>query len=213
MPPAPPVIPMRLVALLSLLTLPTAIAGCVMGFLAGNYFVAALEVCVILAAGMGVPIGLGRFNRGPAIAVACVAGGVATPTVLSGLAQVGPLMGVEVRPWILARLAVGLIILAMAAVVLMARRPARSIALAVRGVALGAPVVIFAGAWWKAPAFRDALDALHPLVGGVLWAVIGLVGLILVSVSGHCLIRALEVGVEAGEEAAAASEKSAPASA
>jgi hypothetical protein len=200
---------MRLVAALSALVLVTALPGAVMGFLAGNYFLGVLELVVILAASMGIPIGLGRFNRGPAIAVACVAGGVATPTVLSGLSQLGPLMGVTVRPWILARLGVCVIILACAGVVLIARRPAHSTRYLVRAVALGAPVVVFAGLWWKVPAFRAAIDGLHPIVNGILWAVLGLGGLVLVSVSAHCLIRAFEVGVEAGEEAAEASEKAA----
>ncbi|MFG0274100.1 MAG: hypothetical protein ACF8QF_03490 [Phycisphaerales bacterium] len=207
MPPAPPTIPMRLVAVLSALVLATALPGAVMGFLAGNYFLGVLELVVILAAAMGIPIGLGRFNRGPAIAIACVAGGVATPTVLSGLSQLGPLMGVEVRPWILGRLAISIVMLACAGLVLVARRPAQSVRYLVRAVALGAPVVVFAGLWWKVPAFRNAIDGLHPIANGLLWAVLGLIGLVLVSVGAHCFIRAFEVGVEAGEEQAAASEK------
>lgn len=209
MPPAPPTILMRLVAVVSALVALSAVGGAVAGFITGNYFLAVLELVVLLAAAMGVPIGLGRFNRGPAIAVACVAGGVATPTVLSYFSQapIGPLMGLPLMPLVAGRLLAGALLAGVAGLILILRRPAESTRLLVKGALLGAPVVIFALLYWRVPAVGNAIAGLHPVVNGLLWVILGLAGLVLTSVSGHCLIRAFEVGVEAGEKAVDASEK------
>jgi len=209
MPPAPPAILMRLVAVLSAIVAGSAVGGAAAGFITGNYFLAVLELVVLLAAAMGVPVGLGRFNRGPAIAVACVAGGVATPTVLSYLSQapIGPLMGLPLMPLVAGRLLAGAGLAAIAGLILILRRPAESTRLLVKGALLGAPVAIFALLYWRVPAVGAAIAGLHPIANGLLWVILGLVGLVLTSVSGHCLIRAFEVGVEAGEKAADASEK------
>lgn len=206
---------MRLVGVVSALALLSALAGLIGGVRVGNYFLVGLEVVVLTTGAMGILVGLGRFNFGPAIAAACVGGGVATPSVLSYISQapIGPLLGASPRLLLAIRLLMGLLIFAAAAWVLLARCPERSLSLLVRGALAGAPVAIFASLYALLPGLRDAIAGLHIIAEGLLWSLLGLLGLVLISISGHCLIRAFEVGVEAGERAVEASEKNSPAGA
>ncbi len=78
----------------------------------------------------------------------------------------------------------------------------------VKGIALGVPVVVATGVWVAVPGFRTMVLGWHVLVQVFLGSIGLMVGIGLVSASGHCLIRAFEIGVEVAREREEESERS-----
>lgn len=184
----------------------TAPGGMYIAATTGRWYMLAFEVIVLIASITGVLTGLGRLKSGPAMSMFATGGVVGVCAVLSEPNFVSRVVqggggqtsaGFNLVPWIVARVLVGGGLVGLAGLTLLLRRARVSLPLLVKGVLLGLPVVCGAGAM-LVPSVRAAVQSLS-MVQSALLVVFGcfLVGA-LVSLSGHCLIRAFEVGVEDG---------------
>lgn len=165
-------------------------------------FMAALEACVLVCAVFGLLIGRGRFIEGRALALLCVGAGIAVATELGTRgAFERSIAGVSLWPLIFARFGVGAAFMVLAALEVLMRRPRESWRRLGIGCALALPVLI-AGAALTRPAVKDALGS----IGGLGQLVLSLAGFALIcgllAASGHYLVTAFAVGVEAGEQSA-----------
>lgn len=101
-------------------------------------------------------------------------------------------------PFAFGRIAVGLMLMALAGLTVLVRRPGVSLPLLVRGVLLAVPLVLVLGAM-RMPGPRGMLLSLPP----VAVAMIGVVGFFVLgsffAASVHCIIRSFEVGIESGQ--------------
>ncbi|MHC4976463.1 MAG: hypothetical protein ACYTF7_07635 [Planctomycetota bacterium] len=203
----------------SIVVMLSAIAGAIGGLRGQDYYFAGFETVLIVCGCIGIFIGLGRFNDGPSVAIACVGGATAMCSVLgymtiggeifvsgSLFGAHGQVMGVDVFLPFLGRLGIGALLGALAGVVLLARDPRRSMPLLIKGVVLGLPVIVVVGLWFGVGGVRGAFGGLHMLVQVFIGAVATVVGIGLISASGHCLIRAFEIGVEVARERERAQE-------
>lgn len=163
------------------------------------------QLLIALTGVIGVLTGVGRFRSAPAWALLCVGWTAAVAATLSlitrGFAQgarftpTGMVTRAQNDPLVALQILAGVVILALAAATLMARRPRVALRRFGLGVALLAPVIVGAALSFSAPV-RSAFLGLHPIVIAVLALVAFLVAIALVSAGGHFLIRALESGVE-----------------
>jgi len=101
------------------------------------------ELMAIVAAVFGVLLGLGKFRDAPAFAAACAGGCflIASAMAWIGAYPARSVASVSIEPWIFARVGAGLAILAIGCWLVLARDRA-AMRLAIRGIALGAPVLI-----------------------------------------------------------------------
>ena len=196
MPPTPPAIFMRATLLLSAVTLVSALAGLVGSAMSQAYYLAGFEVIVVVACILGVLTGLGKFNSGPSIAIACTAGTIFVGAVLGYISLAGSIFGVRPLYFLAFRVLIAFAMFGCAGGVLLARRPGASMRLLLLGVAFGAPVVLALGAWMKIGAVRQAVHGVNPNLLAVLATPLALLAIGLISASAHCLIRAFEIGVE-----------------
>lgn len=206
---APPKFILVLCVLLSGFCLLTAPAGIYVAGTSGLGYVVAFEFVVLLAAAMGVLTGLGKLKSGPAMSMLCTGGVVFAGAVLSEPRLVARVLqggsggaatgGVDLTPWVIARVICGLGLCGLAALTLLLRRPGVSFPLLVRGTLLGLPVLAVLAAL-LIDRTRAMLADLSPIPSALL-AVFGcLLMVALVSVSAHCIIRAFEVGIQAGRD-------------
>lgn len=200
--------PPRIISLLALLAslfcALTALAGIPLAAMDQRWYMLAFEVVVLVSSSIGVLQGLGRVQTGPAIGmlcnggVVCVAAILSEPTLVANVMQgsrnpIPPLLGISILPWILARLGTGAALIALSGLTVLLRKPGESFPLLVRGVLAGAPVVALAAAM-VLPAVRGRFLALPGLAQVMLFIVGVFVVGVLVSISGHCIIRAFEIG-------------------
>ncbi|MBL8745936.1 MAG: hypothetical protein JNK58_06220 [Phycisphaerae bacterium] len=201
-----PKIILRLLFVIALFCVVTAVGGIVIAARGQAWYALAFEVVVLVTALPCVRIGAGRAGSGHAMGMLCLGGVVGVtaalidPDLIKSLIQrqtprVQPIGGVNVMPWILARLALGGVLIGMAALTVLLRRPARSFPLLLKGMAFGLPVLMGAAAF-LIPSLRGKLTGLAPIWLIVL-AIAGTALLcVLVSASGHLILRAFQVGIE-----------------
>jgi hypothetical protein len=223
---APPRFILMLTLIGSAALLVSAAVGTIAGLRGQEYFFAGFELVLAISGFIGVFIGMGRFNQGPSVAIACVAGATAMCSLLGYvtlggeillggrlIGAHGEVLGVDVFGFFMLRMFVAGVLAAMAGLVLVLRDPKRSVPMLVRGIVLGVPVVVALGLWVAVPGFRTMVLGWHVLVQVFLGSIGLMVGIGLVSASGHCLIRAFEIGVEVArewEEESAGSKKAPP---
>lgn len=183
-----------------------AVSGVVFGVIAagqGQYFMLASQALVLVAGVFGVLSGLGRFGSGPALAAACVGGSILTGVVVGGLeTNVLPSLrgGGVFRYAVLGQAALAAAFGAIAGLMILSRTPAKSVRLILTAGVVGAPVVLLAAAarlGWVAR-FESMVP---PVVFQVVTLISGLVLIVLISISAHCVIRAFEIGVDAADPA------------
>lgn len=192
------------VGLLSAAVLVSAAGGGVLAVLAPRPYWAWLgfEVVVGVACVQGLLFAGGRFRDAPALALACVAGGVFLASLLGRLSVLASVSGLAKDPWTLGRVLAAGLVGGSAAWLVLSRNP-RSLGYLVRGVLCG--VVPAGAAAYALGPWRGLVPvgSLHPALvwggGLVLGIVVG--GLFCASV--HCLIRAFEMGRPSGEGGAA----------
>lgn len=201
-----PTIILRLLLAISLFCLVSALAGMVIAFKGQSWYMLAFEFVVVISAAPGLMIGAGRVRSGHAMGMLCLGGVVGVtaalidPELMKALIQrqtpkVDPVWGVNILPWILARLAAGAVLVGLSALTVLLRRPGRSLPLLAKGMAFGLPVLV-CGGLVLVPSMRGKLSALSP-VSLIVLAIAGTAVLcVLISASGHLIIRAFQVGIE-----------------
>ena len=165
------------------------------------WFSSIFELLVLAAAVSGIASGLGRFVNGWALSLACVAGTVLVCAVFAFL-EIRANFGSEpdvaglIKPYLALRLALAAAIAGVASAAVFSRNRACWIALAKGLLVLVPPVAIVA---WYVATGGGFLGATRPTPGGeaarlILLTLGGLILVGFVSVGGHLLIRAYELG-------------------
>jgi len=203
--PKPPKAVLVLIVLLSLLAGLSGLLGMVLSLQGQRYLALGFEATLILAGCFGVLTGLGRFRDGPGLATLCVGGAVfvcgtlSEPTLVPRLLGRGGapsvVMGVDMVMLAVARVMCGLALIALAAVIVLVRRPKASMGLVIRGALVGLPVVA-AMALAGSGTVRGFVAGLQPVIVVPLIVVGVLVLGACLSVSIHCFIRSFEMGRE-----------------
>ena len=166
------------------------------------WFLLGFELVMVVAGCTGFQTARGRHPQGPALALICVAGIIAAGSFLGYLGAGRKLMGVNLKVFVLARVAAGGFLAVVAAWLVLSRRPGKSIPLIGRGILFGVVAAAIAGAIWFGWAATGGLGEVLRLVLGVVLSAVSL-GFIAASV--HCLIRAFEFGRLSAEESGPAS--------
>jgi hypothetical protein len=174
-------------------------------FLAANtpWILIGFEAVVIVASIIGILFALGRVPEGQGLALLCVAGTfpfAAFCTWLS-LAPTHELVlnpdkpGVSLSTWAVARGGAGALLALIAAYAVLRRQPMVSIGYLIRAALAIAPVILIGGLIKLAPAVvQKVTDVLPDWLAAVIAVIAGLVALVLISVSAHCVIRSFEAG-------------------
>lgn len=208
MPPPPPRAVLMLFSLLCVLVGVSALFRTGQSFTTWppEWFVVGFEVIVLISSAMGLMIGRTRirgFREGPALAMACVAGATLVSVASSGAASGTGFTSLAADPFTLARIALAMAMGALAALSVLARQPRRSLrALVIGGVLCAGALVILVSAF--IPGVRSALGSLNPILVTVGVVIASMLFITLVSVGGHCIIRAFEYGDEDAPQHAAA---------
>ncbi len=207
-----PKIILRLMLAISLFCFASALAGMLIAFKGQSWYMLAFEVVVLISAVPGVMIGAGRVRSGHAMGMLCLGGVIGItavlidPELMKALIQrqtpkVDPVWGVNILPWILARLAAGVLLVGMSALTALLRKPGRSFPLLAKGMAFALPLLV-CGGLVLVPSMRGKLAALSP-VSLIVIAIAGTAILsVLIAASGHLIIRAFQVGITDDGEAA-----------
>lgn len=203
--PKPPKAVLILIALLSLLAGLSGLLGLVLSLQGQRYLALGFEATLVMAGVFGVLTGLGRFRDGPGLATLCVGGAVfvcgtlSEPTLVPRLLGRGGassvVMGVDLVMLAIVRVVCGLALIALAAMIVLVRRPKASMGLVMRGALVGLPVaatLVLAGSG----SVRGFVAGLQPVVVVPLVVVGVLVLGACLSVSIHCFIRGFEMGRE-----------------
>lgn len=210
MTPTPKII-LRIMLAVALFCGVTAVAGMVVAARGQAWYMLAFEAVVLVTAVPCAILAARRDGSGHAMAMLCLGGVVGVtaalidPNLVKALIQrqtpnVQPVGGVNIMPWIVARLVCGAALGAMAALTVLLRRPARSFPLLLKGIAFGLPVMAV-GVAVVIPSLRGKVLGLSP-VGLIVLAIAGTAILgALISASGHLIIRAFAVGLEEAEPA------------
>lgn len=158
------------------------------------------EAVILVAGVIGVLLGLGRFRRGPALALVCVAGTVLVGTGLGRLSVLANPRAVLVDPWFVTRLLASLALAALATLCVFSRSPVKSWRSFLWSVVLGVPVLMMLGVVWKGRRLLAPLDS-APEAVRVAVALLGFIlFIVLASASVHKLIRAFEFGRFTGSD-------------
>lgn len=168
------------------------------------WLVIGFEVVALVAAVLGLLQARARLVDAPGLAlggIALVFGPAAFLAWLSvqGRFQVGGAVdSVSITPWLAGRVAAGVLVGAMAAFLVLGRN-VRSRYYLVRSALAAAPLAIGGGIALVVMRSGAAasLASMPGIVTGMILTVVGLLAVILVSASLHCLIRAFEMGRDA----------------
>jgi hypothetical protein len=192
------------VLLSSLLAALAAAGGIVLAARDRHWYMVAFQCVAFIASVMGVLIGANRIRTGQAIGMFCTGGVVSVAAVLSQPSIVGDLLekktiptamvaGVDIVPFAAGVVAIGAGLAWLSGLTVLMRRPTESFRLLIKGVLAGLPAVLAVGAM-VVPTVRSTLVGLNPLAQTILVIVGTAVLGVLVSISGHCIIRAFEIG-------------------
>lgn len=168
------------------------------------WLVIGFESVAFIAAAIGVQQARARLTDAPGLAlgsIALVFGPAAFLAWLSvqGRFQVGgQIDSVSITPWLAGRVAAGLAVGAMGAHLVLRRNP-RSRHYLLRSAMAAAPLVVGAGValFIMRSGAAASFATLPGIVSGLILTVVGLLAVILVSATLHCLIRAFEMGRDA----------------
>lgn len=160
------------------------------------------EAVSFLAGVIGVLWGFGRLRTGPAMTLMCLGATIVAGAYFANLGALGQIevagrdQGISLRPYLLARLAIGVIFLVVSAWITVSRMPS-SISLLMRAAVWGAPLAIGGIVWkLKGVSISSALDSWPGWASVGLYGVLGLVGIVCLTVCGHCVLKAFELASE-----------------
>lgn len=164
------------------------------------------EAALVLSGVFGILTALHRFKAGPALAIACVGASVfacgilsepqLVPKLMGQQVVVSPIWGIDPVTLALARALIGLVLIALAAIAVLVRRPRESMRFLLIAAALGAPIVLVA-ALSRVPAAMNAVKALPPAIITLVVCMLFLALGACFAIGVHCAIRSFEVAREA----------------
>jgi hypothetical protein len=169
-----------------------------------SWFFVGFELVVVMAGVFGVLLGRGKFSEAPAMVLLCLAGAVGVGSVLGYVGAGRNLAGVDLRMWVVGRVAAAGVFAALAGLTVLSRRPGpawRALGIgAVFGVlTVGALALGWFGRGWLAAA--GAPNVVKLVVALVLAVVV--VGLLSAAV--HYTVKAFATGrLDAGASSATA---------
>lgn len=204
----PPRILVVALLVLSAVCAASALGGVALAVRGSNWFMLAFELVVLVNALFVVHAGLGRRPGGEATTALWAGGTVAVaavlvePTIATALVQGGVtgsrpgVAGVDLLPLALARFGAGVLMMGLAGLIVLMRRPGRSfrhvglsLAFAIPLLALGAVVVV--------PGARQAIVGVPAPFNAMIAIVVFFATIALVSLAAHHAIRAIEIGMDA----------------
>jgi hypothetical protein len=169
----------------------------------GAFWMMLFQFCALVACMMGVLSGAGRFTSGPAMTPLIVGGVLLVGAIFSepSLVRSGmprlEVMGVPLRPLALTELVFALALGGLSLLVVLLRKPKKTIPMTLIGIALVAPAMA-AAVSFLLPQVRGVLSGWSPVVMTlVVVAVLGIAG-VLLSIGSQFVIRAIEVGIDEG---------------
>ncbi len=177
-----------------------------------RWFGVGFEAVALVACLFGIAVGIGRLRNAPALTMLTVGGILFVAAMLSERALGARLAGenlppMEIRgfvvlPIALAQVGLGVLMGGLSALTVLSRNPSKSLPYLFRGLAFGVPVVAILGLF-VVPGIRSQVMGLSKPILTVTLILGGIFLGALVSVSGHLLIRAFEVGqIEEGSTTA-----------
>lgn len=182
-----------LVAVLSGCVGLSALAGAAGALLTPSptWFLFGFEVVTVVAAVFGVLVGVGRYSTGPGLATLCVAGAIGAGAMLGYVGAGKELFGMDLMPFVMARVAAAAVIAAVGGFSVLMRRPRVSMPRLLVGLACGAGAAgIGAIVWIARSTVASAGVMVQAVVGLVAFSV--LLGLVAAAV--HQTIAAFESG-------------------
>lgn len=160
------------------------------------------ESVSFLAGVIGVLWGFGRLRTGPAMTLLCLGATIVVGAYFANLGALGQIEvagrdhGIPLRPYLLARLAIGGMLLLASAWITLSRMPS-SFSLLARAAVWGMPLAIGSLVWkLKGASISSALDSWPGWVSVGLYGVLGIVGIVCLTVSGHFVLKAFELASE-----------------
>jgi hypothetical protein len=164
------------------------------------WMIVGFEIVTVVASVLGVMFARGRFQDGQGLALACVAGCFGAGAFLAWLSVQGRIQvkgsdaTIGLNGWLMARLAAAAVLAAIGAFAVLRRNPA-SVGYVIRAMLTGGPVVLGAALVFMARgSLAGALQGVPAWLLSIAVGVLGIGAVALLSASGHCLIRAFEMG-------------------
>lgn len=161
-------------------------------------FAICFGVVMLVSSGFLAWVGRGRVKEGPAIALLCVAGAVVCGAVFAFVSTGQPPSGITRDVPTLVSLAIGGVIVAIAALDVLMRRPAESLPRLVKGVIIGIPLIVVL-ALWQRGIVGSVMSQLGMSLSFAGYVLLLIVSIGLAAASGHQLIRAFQIGVDAAD--------------
>lgn len=172
-------------------TLFVLLAGTIsLGGRAMSPFLGGFELVILVASVFGVLFGLGKFMRGPAMALLCVAGTIGFCSYLGKISAGGFLEGFE-QMYLGVRGLAALVLLGLAAWTVLSRQPSVALPRLLRGLAFAAGLMLLIGGMW---ALRGTISGLGPMITALAWLLAGTVAIGLLAAATHAIVRAFETG-------------------
>lgn len=161
------------------------------------------EVVTLVASILGLLFATRGMRVAPGLSLLCIAGSVAVAAMLTFVSLRGELQlrdgthAMGLRPWLAARMAAALVLATLSAAVVL-NRDARAWSQLARAIAAGVPVVVIAGAgyWLRG---HGGMGSTPPWLAAILYMMGAIVAGVSLCAAGHFLIRAFEIGTDAGE--------------
>lgn len=161
-------------------------------------FAVCFGVVMIVASGFLGWVGRGRVVEGPAIALLCVAGAVMCSAVFAFVSTGQPPSGIARDVPTLASLAIGALVAGLAALDVLMRRPAESLPRLVKGLVIALPLLVVL-ALWQRGTIGSVMSQLGMSLAFAGYVLLLIVSIGLAAASGHQLIRAFQIGVDAAD--------------
>jgi len=169
----------------------------------GAFWMMLFQLCAVVACVMGVLAGAGRFRSGPAMTPLIVSGVLLVAATLSEPALIRSgmpslrVLSIPLRPFALVEVVFALTLGGLSVLVVLLRKPKRTIPMTLIGLALVAPAMGAAVSFLLPPVRAVLADWSPILLTVVVIGVLGVAG-VLLSVGSQFIIRALEIGIEEG---------------
>jgi len=156
------------------------------------------EVVISIAMVLGMFFARGRYQDGQGLTMACVAGTIAVGSFLGWIGTRHHLTtsrgDISLNAWLMGRMGAAAALGVVGAMLVLARNP-KSLRYVFRSAVTGGPLVVLLGLYALKPTvITTAVSHLPDWAAGMIATLGGVVAIVLISASVHCLIRAFELG-------------------